>query len=189
MGAAAFLLAWKAMEIFDYSPDTIARRFIRRFAMGLREQSKKHLPRLVAKQDGLCVYCREPIYLARNRPGHRVVSIDPPYVHFKRHGDETVHIGLLATVEHTKPLSMGGDNSDINLVAACFPCNNSRARQPKQEPESEFPATPCQWCGTMKLNKGRLCDKCKIGKKSIHLHTVRSNRKRVSKYGSKRRYL
>jgi hypothetical protein len=55
-------------------------------------------------QDYLCHYCRRKIFL---------------------HGGGK-RAGCVATVDHRRPLSQGGDERRINLVAACWDCNNQK---------------------------------------------------------------
>jgi 5-methylcytosine-specific restriction endonuclease McrA len=54
---------------------------------------------------------------------------------FRRHGFRCVYCGELfppeeLTVDHVEPRVKGGDHSEGNLVAACWPCNKEKAGQP-----------------------------------------------------------
>lgn len=40
---------------------------------------------------------------------------------------------VLLEVDHIKPVVEGGDNSDINLITACFDCNRGKGKHPLSE--------------------------------------------------------
>lgn len=61
--------------------------------MGYSKRSRKVHRRLLAETGGCCIYC-----------GRRL--------------DE-----FSASIEHIIPLSRGGKNEEINIVASCMPCN------------------------------------------------------------------
>lgn len=57
---------------------------------------------LSKRQGGKCHWCK-----------HRMLTIAGP---------------LQATIDHVKPIAVGGMNSKKNLVAACYECNQQRGK-------------------------------------------------------------
>jgi len=45
----------------------------------------------------------------------------------------SVEDGAVLTLDHVKPWSMGGSNSERNLVTCCAKCNSSRGNRPVEE--------------------------------------------------------
>lgn len=71
----------------------------------------RRLTRICVAQDYLCHYCRRKIFL---------------------HGGGK-RAGGVATLDHRYPVSRGGDERRINLVAACWDCNNQKGDMLERE--------------------------------------------------------
>jgi len=68
-------------------------------------------------------------------------------------GDKKTAAGL--TLDHILPRSRGGDNSPVNIVTACLPCNNrKRDRTPA---EARMPLLTSQTALRVKLERVVLC--------------------------------
>ena len=68
------------------------------------------LKRLLHKQGGRCYYCNMSI----SRHYHQGAPLE-------------------ATIDHRIPRARGGTNAAINLVAACFSCNNRKGNMTSDE--------------------------------------------------------
>jgi len=77
-----------------------------RIDVACNHKKRRKLYAICVKQKWLCYYCGVRIYM--NKSG------------------ETVSHKQSATLDHFIPLAKGGDNRQMNLVAACFPCNNTK---------------------------------------------------------------
>ena len=75
----------------------------------------------VAKQNGLCFYCRCPLYEQRKVDLETFASRYALSLRQARH--------FLSTAEHLLPKSEGGTDQAENIVAACVHCNSKRHRR------------------------------------------------------------
>lgn len=83
--------------------------------------------RQVRAQQGLCFYCRQPMWE------------DSPDLFTNRYGLEGPRVRWLqATAEHLLARSEGGADHAGNVVAACSYCNSHRHRCPRPLPPADF---------------------------------------------------
>ncbi|HZE71360.1 MAG TPA: HNH endonuclease, partial [Pyrinomonadaceae bacterium] len=59
------------------------------------------------------------------------------------------------TLDHILPRSRGGDNSPVNIVTACVPCNNRKSNRTPDE--ARMPLLTSQTALRMKLERVVLC--------------------------------
>jgi len=86
---------------------------------------RRKLPSLVERHGSKCYWCGEDIKMRRSIPNETIVGEKHGIVNYWDNG--VVRTIRLASVDHLKPLSKGGDNRIENLVASCWDCNNNRS--------------------------------------------------------------
>ena len=92
----------------------------------LREEARKYiLPVLLDLFKNKCYWCGEPIELRRVVDENHVIEEKHGVISYYKNG--IPHIVRLASVDHVKPLSDGGNNKRNNLVPSCWFCNNDRS--------------------------------------------------------------
>jgi len=101
-----------------------------------RAARSQFLTPLVAKQDYRCYWCDEKIVRISNlHDREQRSSVVKIIAHQRELGrvvyraeNGKVYHARVATLDHVCPLGKGGSNSQNNVVAACYECNQTRNR-------------------------------------------------------------
>lgn len=124
----------------------------------LRKKAQYHFWNNSFKQKSRCHWCKvEIVRLATLRP-ESVIEIKNGTI---RYIDETgaERVKEQATIDHVKPIYVGGTNDLRNMVASCVNCNTKRARAMDLKRE-KLPAAPCRNCGKRFSSNRRYCRPC-----------------------------
>jgi hypothetical protein len=82
-----------------------------------------------------CRYCLQPMFFA---PTLKLLeNLSPGHSYYHRNGLTGKMLPLFfrawASVDHIKPVALGGDNTDTNLIAACWKCNLDKSNSEIRE--------------------------------------------------------
>lgn len=146
----------------------------------IRKSARRRLHKLVNKQDHKCYYCGDEIISRKEIECQispkKVICVNKRTFTFLKEGNlKTVKV---ATAEHLVRIADGGDNSNGNLVAACYFCNNKKNREYFLSPDCNNRA--CGRCGSVFNGRTKNCSKCREFYKEFHLLLKR--RKQVLEY-------
>lgn len=92
----------------------------------LRRNARKQLLKLLEKQNYKCYYCKEEIiskkWVRRNIETKDILKVDKKIISFIK--NDKLFTIKIATIEHLTRIADGGNNSENNIVAACYYCNH-----------------------------------------------------------------
>jgi 5-methylcytosine-specific restriction endonuclease McrA len=100
-----------------------------------RVKARAYLYRLTRAQDRRCFWCDRWIALSADIKGKTIISETHKEIRWLSGG--LVLSAGRATTDHVRPLSRGGDSHLMNLVAACWECNNDRGCMTAPSPREQ----------------------------------------------------
>lgn len=101
----------------------------------LRRRARNRLDSLLYRQGHKCHWCGRWLVRLQTLDDCDIIKLTAHMVTW-RDGDDIL-IAHIATSDHLKELSAGGDSHIRNLVASCLTCNNKRSRQGKKGREHD----------------------------------------------------
>ncbi len=104
--------------------------------LSARDQARDYYLRDRESATDKCGYCNVDVIWRELLPAEsRVFKYTSTKIVWSNNGK--IKKGIPATVEHIVPLSEGGGNLKINLMAACFECNQQAAADRRNRPRTK----------------------------------------------------
>lgn len=94
----------------------------------LRSKARKQLSRLLALHEHSCYWCKSPLVNVDTIPFGAIYRKSPTVVYWKI--DDVHYACKMATIDHLKEISRGGNNEEGNIVPSCGSCNWRRSGNP-----------------------------------------------------------
>lgn len=97
--------------------------------------SKAQQLKIFIRDSWHCRYCLQPVFFS---PALKILeNLSPGHSYYHRNGLSGKMLPLFqwswASVDHIKAVTLGGDNTDVNLVTACWRCNLDKSNSEIKE--------------------------------------------------------
>lgn len=99
----------------------------------LRKKANRRLREIVAAARYACHWCGAQIVCVSSIPRADRLRLADGKITFLLPDGGTEVTMAVATLDHVRPISEGGDSGPDNLVASCQRCNNERAKEANGE--------------------------------------------------------